>query len=66
MEREERIAYIHSQTAAMLAELEGMKIANAERANQSHAPAYDERAFMDLPTNFGLTHNQVISFLMEY
>ena len=66
MEREERIAYINSQTAAMLAELEGMKIANAERANQNYAPAYDEKAFMDLPVRFGLSHNQVVSYLMGY
>mgnify|MGYP001567463962 FL=1 len=51
-----RIAFIQAQTAAMLAELEGMKVMNAERERQGMAFAYDEEAFLSLPLKYGLYH----------
>jgi hypothetical protein len=60
-----RIAYINSQTAAMLAELEGMKAANMERQRNDCANAYGEWEFGNLANRFGLTHNQVIDYLRE-
>jgi hypothetical protein len=63
MMQEARIAFIQSQTAAMLAEMESMKVANAERERQNRAPAYGERDFLNLPAQYALTHNQVIDYL---
>jgi hypothetical protein len=47
----------------MLAEMESMKVANAERERQNRAPAYGERDFLNLPAQYALTHNQVIDYL---
>jgi len=65
MTLEAKIAYINAQTAAMLAELEGMKALNVERTRNDFALAYGEKEFMDLPARFGLTHNQVIEYLRD-
>ena len=65
MTLEARIAYINSQTAAMQAEVEGMKAMNTERDRNGLALAYGEDAFMNVAARYGLTHNQVISYLRD-
>jgi len=65
MKLEAKIAFVNSQTAAMLAELEGMKAMNIERMRNDYALAYGEQAFVDLPVRFGLSHNQVIDYLRD-
>jgi hypothetical protein len=65
MTTEEKVAYVLSQVACMNAELEGMKVSNSERAREGKAFAYDEKAFNDLPIRYGLTHNQVLAYLMD-
>ena len=63
MTHEERAALIMSQTACMLAEMEGMKALNIERAAAGHSIAYDEEAFCGLPDRYGLGYNAVMSVL---
>lgn len=62
MTPDQKTAYVQAMTAAMLAELESMRVANLEREREGKAYAYDEKAFADLPVRFGLTHNAIISF----
>ena len=54
MNPEARVAYVQLQTAAMLIELESMKVANANRARLGEAPAYGEEAFMQLFKTYGV------------
>jgi len=61
----ERVAYINSQTAAMLARLEAMKAANRERDRHGFALAYGEDAFNKLADEFGLGCNSVMAYLHQ-
>ncbi len=65
MDKAARVAYIVSQSAAMLAELEGMKAENRSREGHGQAHAYGEDAFFDLPVRYGLAHNQVVAYLRD-
>lgn len=58
-------AYVSAQSAAMLAELEGMKAANREREARGEAMAYGEDAFMALAGRFGVNHNAVIDLFQR-
>lgn len=62
MSGSERVAFIVSQTACMMAELEGMKAENAFRERRGEAMAYGADAFDGLASAFGLDRNAVISF----
>jgi hypothetical protein len=62
---EQRVAFVNAQTAAMLAELEGMKAENALRERRGEAQAYTEADFMNLPDRYQLDHNTVIAFLRD-
>jgi len=65
MNTEQRIAYIQSQVVCAQAEIEGMKALNHERMDGGYTLAYDEAAFLAVPEKYGLTHNQVIAYLMD-
>ncbi len=65
MTREEKVAYINSQIACMLAEMEGMKAANAHCAVFNETPVHSEQDFLDLPVRYGVTHNQVLGYLRD-
>lgn len=60
---EGKAAYINSQTAAMLAELEAMKACNQEQFSGTSAPRYREEDFLRLSEKYGLGHNAVVNFL---
>lgn len=62
MKREEAPAYIMSQVVCAMADIEGMKALNAERAAKGYAQAYDEAAFFAVPEKYGLHQNAVITF----
>jgi hypothetical protein len=62
--REERVAFIQSQIACMMAEMEAMKAENAAAALAGQFPVHGSGAFEALPDRFGLGHNAVISYLM--
>lgn len=65
MDREQKIAYINSQTVCAQAELSGMEAENAQREHRGESMAYDEDAFMDIPVKYGITHNQVLECFMD-
>jgi len=58
-----QVAFVMSQVACMLAELEGLKAANGIALLRLENPPYDDAAFVALPERFGLYHNQVIAAL---
>jgi hypothetical protein len=66
MNEEQRVAFLLAQIASMYAELEAKKALNVERQSLGFSLAYGEEAFAELPEKYGLTHNQVISFLLDY
>jgi hypothetical protein len=65
MTAEQKVAYVNAQTAAMLAELEGMKVTNLERQMADQAMAYGEDKFRELPDQYGLRHNQILKLFYD-
>ncbi len=63
MTPEQRIAYIQSQIACALIELEAMKAENLARIFDMKAQAYTEKDFMALIDKYYLHHNGVMSEL---
>lgn len=62
MTPEQQAAYIFAQSACMLAEMEGMKAANAERTRHDCPPLYSMEDFDALPNKYGVHHNTVIGW----
>lgn len=60
---EERVAFIQSQTVSALIAAMGMQAENQQRLRRGESIAYDEKAFNNVITEFGLQHNQVVEFL---
>ena len=56
-----QIAYTFAQTVCALARIEGMKAANADRANRGELMAYGDADFASVPEEEGITHNQVLA-----
>lgn len=65
MTPEQRAAFIHAQSVAALAEIEGMKALNTERERNGYAIAYDDEAFFNVPKHYGLTYNQLCEFFRD-
>lgn len=65
MNHNEAAAFINSQVACALIEVESMKAANTERESQGYALAYDEEAFMAIIDKYGIDHNAVLTVLRE-
>ena len=59
----QRAAFVFSQTACMLVEMEAMKVANRKRQDQGYSDAYGEEEFHALIDRYGLGHNSVLSTL---
>lgn len=64
MNPEQAVAFLQSQTAAMLAELEAMKVENQMREAEGKAFAYGPEAFLELPVRYGLDHNSAYSTIL--
>lgn len=60
-----RAAFLQTQVACMLAEMEAMKVENAIRKEDGYAPAYGPDMFRALPDGYGLGHNTVVSYLQD-
>lgn len=60
-----RIAFIQAQTVGAMARIEAMKAMNACRERSGYAQAYTEADFDRVPEEFGIGHNQVVSYLSE-
>lgn len=63
MDQAARIAYVQAQTICALAEIEGMRAANAIAMWNLQPPPHDKAAFDEVPGKYQLHHNQVVSFL---
>ncbi len=65
MDREQRIAFINSQTVCAMADIERMKAENQIRLYRGESAAYDGEAFFGIIDKFGLNHNRVIMYLSD-
>jgi len=61
MTDEQKAAYVHAQSVAATAQIEGMKATNTERERDGKALAYDELAFQDIINEYGLHSNALIT-----
>ena len=59
---EKRIAFIQSQTACALADIEGMKAENAQFPENQQ---YGKDDFFAIPDRYGISHNAVIEYLRD-
>lgn len=65
MDKAQAAAFIYAQSVCALAEIEAMKAANHERAEQNYALAYNETDFRDVPNRYGISHNAALQLLMN-
>lgn len=65
MTPEQAAAYVQSQTACLIGEIEAMKALNAHRESQGVAQAYNEAAFTEVVERSGLGYNDVVGFFQE-
>ncbi len=63
MNEEQRIAYLNSQIACALIEMNGMVAENQWRASNGNSPCYGEEQFQKLIDKYGLGHNDVMTSL---
>lgn len=66
MTPEQKAAYIMAQTACAIAEIESMKAANWMREDQGYTIAYGEEAFAAIPDKYGIHHNAVCAFMIDF
>lgn len=66
MTKEQKAAYVYSQTTCALIEMQSQVMANFERQRKGEAIAYNEEAFYDLINKWGIHHNDVISLFHDY
>jgi hypothetical protein len=57
---EQAAAYVHAQSVAAQAMIEGMKAENTEREAKGLSLAYDGEAFYGVIKEFGIHHNAVL------
>ena len=57
----QNIAYVNSQIASALIELESMKAENMQREHLGQSMAWDESSFMSLIDKYQLGHNAVLT-----
>ncbi len=62
MNDEQRVAFINSQIACALIEMNGMIAENAQRKIQQESPAYVGDDFERLINKYGIHHNGVIGY----
>lgn len=59
MNKKQQVAFLNSQVACAMIELEAMKSANLERTMQNESLAYDEIDFFNLIKKYDLEYNDV-------
>jgi hypothetical protein len=59
----EKVAFINSQVACALIEMESMKAANRDRQSRGESDAYGEEAFMNIINEHRIGWNDVIGYL---
>jgi len=63
MDECQKAAFVFAQAVAAMAEIEGMKAANASQAMKNDFPLYDEKKFMAVIDEYGLGYNTLMSEL---
>jgi len=63
MTEEQKIVFIQSQILCATAEIQGMVAENSDRLARDGNVSYTAECFMDVPSRYGLEHNQVIEYL---
>ena len=63
MTEEQSAAFVNSQVACALIEMEGMKAENMQRQSQGHEPVYREDDFGSITERYEIGYNSVISRL---
>jgi len=66
MTNEQKAAYIVAMAACANAEIAGMQAENQQRQVLGHSLAYVESDFQAVPIRYGIHHNAVIAFFMNY
>lgn len=61
MTEEQKAAYVYAQAVSALAEIEGMKAENMQRAACGHSMAYTADAFFEVIDKYGISHNGVLT-----
>lgn len=66
MNKEQKAAYVYSQSVAAMCELEAMKVNNklAEPYDHIDTPHYPED-FEKIAEKYGISHNQVVELFQE-
>lgn len=59
-------AHVMSQSVAAMAEIEGMKAENAQRAIEGKSMAYDHEAFVKVIKEYEIGVNEVVTTLRGY
>ena len=65
MDESAKVAFLNSQIFCAQAKLEGMKVENASREREGSNICYHPRDFYKIASQYGLEHNQVLSYLMD-
>ena len=60
---DEKVAYIMSQVACALIDMEAMKAENQNRRNRGESIAYPSEAFFEIQDKYCIGHNAVLSHL---
>lgn len=62
MTNEQKAAFINSQVACAMADIEAMKAENQHREMQGKSQAYGAEDFFAIPDRYGISHNAVLQF----
>jgi hypothetical protein len=61
----QNVAYVNSQIASAMIELEAMKAENMQREHMGQSMAWDESSFTSLIDKYQLGHNSVLTNLQN-
>lgn len=63
MTSEQKAAYINSQTACAMIEAMAYHAENTQRTETGQSIAYGHDAFLQIPSKYGIHHNQVMELI---
>lgn len=62
---EQAAAFVNAQSVAALADIEGMKIVNADYAAFGHPPCYHQSDFEAITDKYGLGYNTIMQLFND-
>lgn len=63
MNKEEKAAFINSQSVCAMIEAMGMQAENKQREVLGNSMAYSDEDFFNLINRYGISHNDVVGFM---